>query len=96
MNNGSDPDPDPPLFSASGVVLLENGCFEVAAGGIREGGVSVVVQMGEVAGEGDVLGGELELGSSALVRDLIPLPPHINHTWKKRVLINVSVSEQSF
>ena len=94
MNNGSDPDADLPRLSASSVVLLENGCFEVAAGGIRKGGVSVVVQLGEVAGEGDVLGGELI--SSALVRDLIPLPPHPNHTWKKRVLINVSVSEQSF
>ena len=60
MNNGSDPDADLPLFSASGVVL-ENGCFEVAAGGIRKGGVSafaVFVQLGEVAEEGDVLGGE--------------------------------------
>ena len=41
-----------------------------------KGGVSVFggVQLAEVAGEGDVFGGEL--GSSALVRDLIPLPPH--------------------
>ena len=45
-----------------------------------KGGVSVFggVQLAEVAGEGDVFGGEL--GSSALVRDLIPLPPHDTHT----------------
>ena len=81
MNSGSDPDANLPTFTFSACGFVENVCFEVAAGGITNVGVSVFavfVQLGEVAGEGGVLG--RELGSSALVRDLIPLPPHNTHT----------------
>ena len=79
MNSGTDPDPDLPTFSPNkgcdpdveACGMIEKGCFEVRAGEITEGGGSVE---GEAAGEGGVLLGG-ELGSSALLRDLIPLPP---------------------
>ena len=96
MNSGSDPDPGLPTFSpkkgwdldVEACGMIEKGCFEVRAGGITEGGGSV---QGEAAGEGGVLLGG-ELGSSALLRDLIPLPPPhtTSHLQEKGTLNNLN------
>ena len=59
-----------------------------------EGGASVFwdVQAGESSGESGELSGEL--GSSALLRDLIPLPPHVTSHLKEKGMFKQSFSFQ--